>query len=180
MDRQLIEHLPVVLRDVPEFSVLMEAWQPELLTAWAAQDGVLENQFVQTATEYGIRRWESILRIFPKDTDTLEMRRARILAAFRLKLPYTVRWLRNWLDEVCGAGNYRLDIVEYLITLALELDSIPDVDELAENIIGFLHYIKPANMLMNYSGMRQVTGTMAVGGISEMSVTLEVWPEPTT
>ena len=95
MDRQIIDYLPYVLRDVVEYRQLMEAEQPELAALWAAQDKVLADQYIVTATEYGISRWEAILGIYPKDTDGLEMRRARILSMLQLKLPYTKRWLAN-------------------------------------------------------------------------------------
>ena len=66
MDRQIIDYLPYVLRDVVEYRQLMEAEQPELAALWAAQDKVLADQYIVTATEYGISRWEAILGIYPR------------------------------------------------------------------------------------------------------------------
>jgi len=178
VDRLLIEYLPIVLREVPEFEALLTAWQPEAEALWDAQDDALENQFLLSATDYGISRWERILQIFPKDTDGLEMRRARVLSILRLKLPYTMRWLRNWLTELCGAGNFGLDITKYLIMLDLGLDNIPEAEKLADDLMALLQIVKPANMILDYNGMRQSTGTLLVGAVSGMAVEIDVWPTP--
>ena len=176
MDRLLIDYLPQVVREVREFKVLMAAQQPVVETIWAAHDDVLENQFLLSATAYGISRWERILGIFPKDTDGLEMRRARVLSILRIRLPYTVRWLRRWLTDLCGEGNFLLEVYPYTISLDLGLDNIPEAEHLVTDLMALLQVAKPANMVLNFNSMRQSTGSVLVGGISEMAATVEVWP----
>ncbi len=144
MVRRILDYLPVVLRDVPEFMELMAAEQPEIEALWDAQDGALSNQFVLTAEDYGLRRWERMLNISPKGTP--EARRIRILSLLGLKLPYTVRWLKNWLEGLVGAGNYDVSIVGYLISLTLRY-SMGD-DRYTDDIMATLHIVKPANMLL--------------------------------
>lgn len=63
MDRLIIDYLPAVLCNVPEFKALMAAEQPEIEALWAEQKSVLENQFLVSATELGVKRWERILKI---------------------------------------------------------------------------------------------------------------------
>lgn len=177
MDRLLINYLPPVLREVPELKAIMAAEQPEVEQLWDAQDNILENQFLVSATEYGVKRWERILKIYPKDTDGLEMRRARVLAILRLKLPYTIRWLRNWLDELCGAGNYGLDIAAYTITLHLGYDNIPEAEKLAQDIMAMLQTAKPENMVLDFNALRQSPkGKVALGSVTVTALTMEVWP----
>lgn len=176
MDRLILEYLPVILRTVPEFAALMAAEQPELEGLWTAQDDVLANQFLLSATDYGIRRWERILKIYPKDTDGLEMRRARVLAVLRLKLPYTLRWLRGWLDDLCGAGNYGLAITDYLIDLDLGFDGIPEAEKLAADIVALLQAVKPANMILDFNSMRRSYGTLVAGGVALTALTVDVYP----
>ena len=176
MDRRIIDYLPPALREVPELAALMAAQQPEIEALWAAQDGALGDQFLVSAADYGISRWERILRIFPKDTDGLEMRRARVLSKLRLQPPYTLPWLRNWLDELCGDGNYELAVTGYAITLSLGLDNLPEADKLAEDIMALLHLAKPANMALDFNGMRKSSGMAAAGGMTGCAVEVEVWP----
>jgi len=176
MDRRIIEYLPHVLRSVTEYRELMEAEQPELEALWAAQDAVLADQYVVTANEYGISRWEAMLGIFPKDTDGLEMRRARVLSMLRLKLPYTKRWLAAWLDDLCGEGNYSLAISAYTIMLDLGYDRIPEAEKLAGDIYAMLEAVRPANMVLALNSMRNVNGAVNVTGFTESALHLEVWP----
>ena len=177
MDRLLINYLPPVLRDVPELKAIMAAEQPELEQLWSTQDGVLENQFLVSATEYGVKRWERILQIYPKDTDGLEMRRARVLAILRLKLPYTIRWLRQWLDDLCGPGNYGLEVVAYTIALNLGYDTIPEAEKLVQDIMTMLQAAKPANMVLELNAMRQSQkGKFALASVAVTALTMEVWP----
>nr|DAW60544.1 MAG TPA: tail protein [Caudoviricetes sp.] len=154
----------------------MEAEQPELAALWAAQDKVLADQYIVTATEYGISRWEAILGIYPKDTDGLEMRRARILSMLQLKLPYTKRWLANWLNDLCGAGNYDLAITAYSIVIDLGYDLIPEAEKLAGDIYTMLAAVRPANMVLELNGMRNISGAANVAAITECALDMEVWP----
>lgn len=176
MDRRIIDYLPYVLREVVEYRELMEAEQPELAALWAAQDAVLADQYVVTATAYGIGRWEAMLGIYPKDTDGLEMRRARILSLLQLKLPYTKRWLANWLNDLCGAGNYDLAITAYTIVIDLGYDQIPEAEKLAEDIYTMLAAVRPANMVLELNGMRNTQGVANVSAFTECALETEVWP----
>lgn len=58
MDRKLINYLPYVVRDYAEFQGITGAEQPEFETAWAAADDLLANQFIKTAGNLGLSRWE--------------------------------------------------------------------------------------------------------------------------
>ena len=93
MDRKLLDYLPPVLREVLEFQAINAANEPEISIAWDALALVLANQFLDTATASGVAVWERELNIRPKDTDTLEVRKARIKALWNLELPYTLPWL---------------------------------------------------------------------------------------
>ena len=101
MDRKLLDYLPPVLREVLEFQAINAANEPEISIAWDALALVLANQFLDTATASGVAVWERELNIRPKDTDTLEVRKARIKALWNLELPYTLPWLKNWLTGLC-------------------------------------------------------------------------------
>ena len=84
-----MNYLPPVLREVLEFQTINRANEPEISLAWDALTRVLANQFLEDADENGVAIWEKELRLYPKDTDTLEARKARIKAKWNLELPYT-------------------------------------------------------------------------------------------
>ena len=72
MERKLIDYLPYVIRDYAEFQGIMGSEQPEIEKAWNTTDDLLNNQFIPTAGNMGLSRWEKILGITPKGTDSLE------------------------------------------------------------------------------------------------------------
>ena len=115
MDRKLINYLPYVVRDYAEFQGITGAEQPEFENAWAAVDDLLNNQFIKTAGNLGLSRWEKILGITPKGTDTLDDRRFRVLTRLNEELPYTLPQLRVILESLCGAGNYSADVADYTL-----------------------------------------------------------------
>ena len=76
MDRKLISYLPPVLQEVADFQAINEANEPELALAWDTLHRVTRNQFLDTADEWGVSRWEQELAIHPKGTDTIAVRKA--------------------------------------------------------------------------------------------------------
>ena len=58
MDRKLINYLPEVLRNYREFQKTFEAEEPELLKVQEELSKVLDDLFIEDATERGVKRWE--------------------------------------------------------------------------------------------------------------------------
>lgn len=105
LDRKLIDYLPPVLQSVMEFAAITGAQQPEIEAAWDALNLVMDNQFIDTATEAGVTVWEKELNIVPLATDTLEDRKQRLKTAWTYGVVYTYNWLVNWLKTSCGESN---------------------------------------------------------------------------
>ncbi|MDF2989444.1 MAG: hypothetical protein K0R50_4954, partial [Eubacterium sp.] len=112
MDREIniLNYLPEFLTEFREFRELAAAENPELLSIWGILEDVLKDQFVADSTENGIKRWETILKIFPKGSDTLDIRKFRILARLNEKLPYTKRTLERQLTVLCGEDGYSVNL----------------------------------------------------------------------
>lgn len=163
MDRHLLGYLPTVLKDVLEFQTINEANEPEISLAWDTLTRVLANQFLEDADENGVAMWERELKIYPKDTDTLETRKARIKAMWNLKLPYTVSWLRNWLAGLCGPTGYELMVAEYTINIRLDFNALSDANLLATEILNMLLSVRPSNMRVLMTMMATSTSTIYTG-----------------
>lgn len=117
---------------------------------------VTDNQYVLTATEWGIKKYEDMLGIIvDPETEDLEFRRQRILNRLTMNPPYTSVFLRQKLDEILGVGNYRLlisngtnletgDVVpEYTFIVESAAENLQWYEELAITI----GKIKPANLV---------------------------------
>lgn len=119
LDRKLIDYLPPVLQSVMEFAAITGAQQPEIEAAWDALNLVMDNQFIDTATEAGVTVWEKELNIVPLATDTLEDRKQRLKTAWTYGVVYTYNWLVNWLKASCGESNPLPTINDYTLRVSL-------------------------------------------------------------
>lgn len=144
MDRQLIDYLPPVLRDVREYSHVTAAEQPEVDALWSEAAKALDNATVLTADEYGVARWERMLGITPPATRTLEDRRFLVLARLNAKLPITEAVLRQQLAALCGPAGYTLQVMgsSFVVDVKVELTAKHNF----EDVGSMLRRSLPANM----------------------------------
>ena len=143
-DRKLIDYLPLFMQDYREMAVIMETEQTEIDHLWVEAENALADQFILEATENGVKRWESMLGISPKDTDSLDERKFRILTKLNQELPYTLRKLEQALTNLCGVNGYSVEVqaAEYHIEVKLAVSNANNYSEV-ENV---LNKMIPANM----------------------------------
>lgn len=143
----LVSYLPPFLTEYRQIRGALEAENPEFVLAWKAADRVLKNEFIETADEYGIGRYEKMLDIFPSDEDTLESRKKRVQARWFISLPYTERILLEKLVALCGGSNFVFakDYAHYRLELEVNLETFGQIEEL-ENLIGVM---LPCNIVMD-------------------------------
>lgn len=142
-------YFPDVLREFYELQKIAETENPELLLLKEEIEKTLDDQFIDTARETGIAKREKMLRLSPKQTDTLEERRFRILSRYNENIPYTLRVLHSQLAILCGEKGYLLEINyrDFVLKAKLELTSKKNVDAVGE----MLERIVPVNMLFAVS-----------------------------
>lgn len=145
MDRKLIDYLPAYMQDYTEMATIMEVEQPEVDSLWTAMEAALMDQFVMDATEYGVSRWEKILKIFPKATETLDERKFRIITLINQQLPYTMRSLEQTLIKLCGEDGFSIDLNanEYHLEIKLALGNHSNYAEVEKMLTAMI----PANLV---------------------------------
>ena len=143
--RFLIDYLPQYMQEYLEMQKIMEAEQPEIDLLWTAAENALADQFILEATESGVKRWESMLGISPKGTDSLDERKFRILTLLNQELPYTMRKLEQALTNLCGADGYSITVnsAEYQVEVKLALSNENNRGEVEK----ILKKMIPANMV---------------------------------
>ena len=163
-DRLLIDHLPPFMQEYQEIQKVMGAEQPEVDTLWDNCENALDDQFVLSATKNGVSRWEKIMGITPKGTDTLDERKFRILTKMNQELPYTITKLKESLTTLCGEGNFSIDLQaeNYHIEVKLALTNKNNYSD----VLDLLTKMIPANltqwvqiMYNNHSVIDQFTHT---------------------
>ena len=71
-------------------------------------DNAFDDNFIKTATEKGIERYENMLNIpVNKDLD-IEDRRNQVIIKLLATPPYTFNRLLEILDMYCGKNNYEI------------------------------------------------------------------------
>lgn len=104
------------------------------------------NQFILTADEKGIAAYEELFEILPDvTTEDLAFRRLRLMNRNLTKPPFTLEYLLDQLDRLCGNDKYTvaLDNNHYRITIRLELT----VRQMFDEVVIVVKRIMPANLL---------------------------------
>lgn len=142
----LVSYLPPFMAEFKEIAVTLEAENPEFVLVWNAADRVLQNEFIETADEYGIARFENILHILPSTEDTLESRRARVQARWFNTIPYTLKAFIAKLVALCGDSDFTItkEYQNYTIEILTNLELFGQVEELERIIESMI----PCNMIV--------------------------------
>lgn len=152
LERKLLNYLPYAVREYKEFQGITGSEQPEFELVWDAQEEAFNNQLIDTAGDYGLSRWEKILKITPKGSDTLESRRAKIKTQLNNFVPYTFKVLVRMIkalgvDEpftvTLEPGTYFLSIV----TQRGVRGKIEGLGSMLENIVPSNIYIQTINVV---------------------------------
>mgnify|MGYP005756624091 FL=1 len=140
---------PLIIKNYREFKEIAEIENTILTDCWSSSNNVFLDQFIETLTDNGCKRWEKILNIQPKGTDTLEVRRFRIKSRINEDLPYTYKALVNVLNSLCGEGQYTINLYnnEYILKILIELTAKKLFDEVESTVKRMI----PANMILEVS-----------------------------
>lgn len=172
--QRLINYLPPVLRGVMEFEEITNAQQPEMDNAWDALNTVMDNQFIDTATNAGISMWEKELNIVPLVTDTLEDRRRRVKAAWNYGAVYTYNWLASWLKKSCDGNDESPIIKDYTlhVTLSAAIDYLHVLDDMRRYISANI-LIDPL-IILTKKNMTYYAGAVLRCSVKQ-TITMEAW-----
>lgn len=142
----ILGYLPPVLHEVKEVVEIASAEKKPLEGTWQAIEDSLNNQFILTANDEGLKRNERMLKINVPASDTIETRRFRLLTRYQEQAPYTNKVVRQLLDGLLGAGHYEFtrNVAEKWIKVKLELT----VKGQFEAVELMLERITPQNMVL--------------------------------
>ena len=125
----------------------MRVEQPEVEALWDACDSLMNEGFLDTETEVGAAKWESILDIKPKNTDFLEIRNFRIHGRLVEDLPYTERTFCKQLAALCGEDgySYKLDYDKFSLQIKVALTS----KKLKDEVQSLAERLTPQNLILD-------------------------------
>ncbi|NLI90206.1 MAG: DUF2313 domain-containing protein [Epulopiscium sp.] len=141
----ILEYLPDEISELREFKAIGDTENLELISLWEELEDILDDQFIETATERGIAKREKIIGITPFADDDLESRRFRVLARENDKLPYTYKALIARLNQLCGEDGYEIDrnVGDFSLSIKIELIK----KKMFEEVEKVLDAMVPQNMI---------------------------------
>lgn len=164
-DVDLVSYLPPFLREFRELHVALTAENPEFMFIWRAADQVLANEFIDTADEAGIARFEQMLGILPSKEDTLESRRSRVQARWFQTMPYTFKALLAKLAALSPDREFAVmqDADTYRLVVETSFILFGQVEELEH----LLELMVPCNMVIQTFNRISIDAaeTLLLGGV---------------
>lgn len=102
------------------------------------------NQWVITSDIEGVQQYEKMFDLLPSSSDSLSLRKERIINKLSTAPPYTLRYLKQRLDLFVGIGNYTIILIpnDRHITFIFHIGERGKLDE----VIKMLVEILPANL----------------------------------
>lgn len=143
----ITQYQPHFIRCTKEFQELAETENPELSFLWKELEQVFSEQFIESLTKNGCKRWEKMIKIAPKQG--LEERRELIRARINEKLPFTDRMLEQMLDILLGEGGYKKELFpnKYTLIIRVSLSNRSryiEVDKMLKRVV-------PVNLVLEMS-----------------------------
>ena len=140
------EYWSPVVAETLEFKAIANAENPEFNYLWEKTYGLVDEFFVRTASDIGVTKMEKILNIIPLKGSTLQERKDKILWKMNLKIPYTIRFLKNILSSVVGEENRTVDVDNDTRTLIVRIKSgLTDMNSLRVD----LEKIVPQDLILD-------------------------------
>lgn len=152
---ELLSYLPPFLQEYEEHQHIMISETSEFNKAWHAAERVRKNAFITTADEYGIERFEKLLKILPFQNETLEQRRNHVLSSWNSQIPLSKAKIIEKISALCngienfvigyGKNSYTLvvritlnqkeakDAVEDMLKSCVPMNVVLDVDLIYNN-----------------------------------------------
>lgn len=157
----LLSYWMPLLRKIKEFKEIAKTEEPELRYILEAIDRTLANMFIETADEYGVKRFENMMGLYPEEGDSLETRRFNVLIKWNDKVPYTEKELYNRLLSLCGsADKFTIEecYKEYLLKVATHLGIAGAFDAVAK----LLEDMLPCNLVLDLQNTIEAIKTTSI------------------
>ena len=127
------------VQKVKEFQEISNAEDPEILNLQNEITNLLDDQFIQDATEKGIARREKMLNIQPFADDTLASRRFRVGVKWDNQLPYSYKQLDQRLIDLVGEDGYTINLNHGAYTMIVRISlgvkrMLQDADLMVRNM----------------------------------------------
>lgn len=123
---EMFGYLPEFLGEFTELNKIITAEEPEFDLLWGNLEDIKKQLFIETATDSGLKRYESLLGIINTSTD-LETRRAKVMALWFSDMPFTIKTLIQRLAVLQGNDKVDAWVINYLLHVKTDLVSAEEI-----------------------------------------------------
>lgn len=140
----IASYVPDYYKGIKEINSIIDTENEELDAAFEIFSSIYKNQFIRTCDETGIIKFEQLLNILGNpETETLQFRIERVINRLTQNPPYTLQFLKVFLDGVLGKNSYKI----YTEGYNLILESSSTNQSWFEEIVITINNIKPCNII---------------------------------
>lgn len=135
-DVDLVSYLPPYLENYEELSAILKAIENEFKCLWEKTDGLLKNEFIESADKYGLTRFEKLLNGVAPTGDTLEMRRATVAAMWNMRQECIDYDMSLWLESIFGNAMVSRGVsASFLYDVCIRYDELSNENILAHKFL---------------------------------------------
>lgn len=175
MYKKLIEFLPPEIAEIEEFKQITSTEDIELELLEQGHQRILYENFIDTATEYGIRYLEKLFKIrSDASNESLDFRKLRLKNRKMDKMPTTRRALEQKLRVLFGEENYKVNVDNNKYTLNVEVNTF-DWNMFYEIVDNF-RYIIPCNMILQSTLAQMISTNVYIGACMTVGEEVTVYP----
>lgn len=161
----VLQYLPTWYKNIAEYQQICGAESAQMELAKDDTERVYGNFYFSTMDAAGLSDWEDLFGLTVSEDDTLEFRRARVINRLTMKPPFSIRFLRQQLDNLIGVDQYNLILDAANYTLYVE--SSAESQAYAIEVTYLINHIKPAHIV--YINTPLVKGRLKVNETIEKS-----------
>lgn len=173
----LLRYITPVSKQNKDIRAVLASETVEMQALWAALCEVFDNQFFRYMGDYGLSKWEAVFDILPRSSESIEMRRARILTLLKGRRPYTLKKFQEILDSVYGRGTITLELKPNEYELWLNFDSQYTYKRSdAPYLLDTVETIVPKNLIVIHKIPQKVSVENHVAMLKSTVKTVDVYP----
>lgn len=153
-------------RDSRDIQEVYRVESAELQLLWDIMLDIFKEEYIYTASDYGLEAWEQILGINPPDLTDTEGRRSEILSVLIGQRPFTMPKVQEMLNFKFGNRVVEHSVVsdryEYW------LDVVDGFETQLNNIIDYVEPLIPKNLIIKTKSTTQINGEIYIGAIADI------------
>lgn len=149
---------PEIIKNIPDIKQIYDINEMQGDTLDQTVEQIDSDMNLDEMDAPTVERWETILKIVPARSDTLDVRRFRIKTKITDSMPYTYRALERKLDDMCaGAYDIVIDRINQSIKVNLGLASQKKIND----VMNMLEEMVPLDMIIDTSVLYNAHGYLA-------------------